>query len=125
MTETARVWEHDDRGADVPTPIVHDGKTILIGDKGEIWCHNLSDGKEIWNSKLPRDRGKYYASPTLVGDMLVCVREDGTVMVGKVKADGFELVSENAFEEKIIASPVFVNEMILIRGAENLYCFKK
>jgi outer membrane protein assembly factor BamB len=125
VTETARVWEHDDRGADVPTPIVHDGKTILIGDKGEIWCHDLKDGKEIWNAKLPKDRAKYYASPTLVGDILVCVREDGAVMVGKVKADGFELMSENAFEEKIIASPVFVNDMILIRGAENLYCLKK
>lgn len=125
VTKTARVWEYEDRGADVPTPIVHDGKAIQIGDKGEIWCHAMDDGKELWNAKLPKDRAKYYASPVLAGDLLVCAREDGRVMVGKVNADGFELISENMFEEKIIATPVFVNGRIIVRTAENLYCFKK
>ena len=125
VTESARIWEYEDRGADVPTPVVHDGKAILLGDKGSLWCHAMADGKEIWNAKFPKDRSKYYASPVLAGDHLYCAREDGTVMVGKVKADGFELLAENAFEEKIIATPVLVNDRILVRSTENLYLLKK
>ena len=55
------------------------------------------------------------------GDKLYTPREDGMVFVWKID-DGFELIAENDMGEKIIASPVFVDGKILIRGEENLFC---
>ena len=36
----------------------------------------------------------------------------------------FKLLSETDFGERIIASPVPVNDSLLIRGEKNLYCFR-
>jgi hypothetical protein len=49
------------------------------------------------------------------------VREDGKVFVWKV-GDGFKLLVENDMGERVIASPVLVDDRILIRGEENLFC---
>ena len=53
ITKTNRLWTKD-VGADVPSPIAHDGKAYLVTDRGHIYCFNLESGEEIWNQKLPR-----------------------------------------------------------------------
>ena len=112
-------------GADVPTPVVADGKVYLLSDgrrnSGRITCRDLKTGDELWSAELPRNRNKYYASPVLAGDKLYCAREDGTVFVGRVTDDGFELLAENEMGETIIATPVPIRGGLLIRGEEHLF----
>lgn len=116
-----RLWTHEGKaGADVPTPIIHAGKTYVLGDDGELTCRDLKTGEEIWASSLPRNRNKYYASPILAGERLYCTREDGVVFVVDV-ADGFKLLAENDMGERIIATPAPVRNSLLIRGEEHLF----
>jgi hypothetical protein len=56
---------------------------------------------------------------------LYCAREDGTVFVGRLSNDGFELLDENEMGEKIIATPVLVDDGLLIRGEQNLFRIAK
>lgn len=122
ITESARLWERNDLGADCPTPVGTDGKVYLLSDRGQINCLNAETGKDIWEDAIPRDNTKYYASPILAGDILYCIREDGMVASVKVSDSGMEVLSENLMGQRIAAAPVPVNDKLLIRGETHLFC---
>jgi outer membrane protein assembly factor BamB len=123
VTESNRLWnEQGDVGADVPTPIVHDGKVYVLTDTGKVVCRDLKTGEELWSSALPKDRDKYYASPVLADGKLYCAREDGMVFVAAVDDNGMHLLAENNdMGERVIATPVPVRNSILIRGEQHLF----
>ena len=120
--QTSRfAWERKDTGAFVPTPAVYRDRVYLLRDRGEIECIDPKTGKTIKSGVLPRGRGKYYASPLIAGDHLYAAREDGTVFVVSLKNE-FEVVSIQAMNEKIYASPIAVSSSLVIRTVSNLYC---
>ena len=122
VTESARLWTRKGVGADCPTPIGLDGKVYLLSDRGKLNCINAETGEDLWTSDLPRGRGKYYSSPILAGDLLLCAREDGVVMTVRILDEGMELLAENDMDQRIAASPVLLRDKILIRGAKDLFC---
>jgi outer membrane protein assembly factor BamB len=93
-------------------------------DRGTVFCIDAQTGNEIWQGKLPKSPSTFYASPILVGDTLCCLREDGAVLMAKVSKDGLGEVTENRLEDTLVASPVFVNGKLLIRGDKHLYCIQ-
>lgn len=118
------LWEEQGEvGADVPTPIVSEGKVYVLTDKGKVVCRDLKTGKELWAGALPKDKDKYYASPILAGERLYCTREDGRVFVAEV-SDGFKLLTSkdgNDMGERIIATPAPVRNGLIIRGETHLF----
>ena len=121
ITKTNRLWTKD-VGADVPSPIAHDGKAYLVTDRGHIYCFDLESGEEIWNQKLPRSSASYYSSPVIAGERMVLAREDGIVMVMKLLDGGFDLLSQNEMNERIIASPIPIDQNLFLRGQKHLFC---
>ena len=121
ITKTNRLWTKN-VGADVPSPIAHDGKAYLITDRGHIHCFDLENGEEIWDQKLPRSSASYYSSPIIAGQRMVLAREDGVVMVMKLLDGGFELLSENKMNERLIASPIPIGDKLYLRGQKHLFC---
>ncbi len=121
ITKSGRLWEKAEIGADVPTAVVSDGRAIILGDTGKLTCLDLKTGDELWSHDLPKNRNKYYASPVLAGDTLYCTREDGVIFVCEVTADGCKQLAENNMGERIIATPVPVNNSLLIRGEQQLF----
>jgi outer membrane protein assembly factor BamB len=116
----ARLWTKEGLGADVPTPVIHEGRVYLLGDQGRLTCLALQTGEEIWAHSLPRGRGKYYASPLLAGDLLYATREDGVIFVGRV-GESYEALAENELGESLLATPVPVRDGLIIRGSEHLF----
>jgi hypothetical protein len=57
----------------------------------------------------------------IAGGKLSAIREDGMALVARVE-DKFELLSENNMGERVIASPVAVQNRILVRGEKHLFC---
>lgn len=121
VTETHRLWTRNDTGTFVPTPVIHNGKLILVRDEGQVECLDLKTGATIWSDQFPKNRNKFYASPVIAGGKLYAPREDGIVFVADV-AEKFKLLSENNMGERVIASPVPVAGRLLIRGEEHLVC---
>ena len=111
-----------DSSADVPTPVVANGKLYLLTDAGHVACLDLQTGSELWSADLPKNHNRYYASPVLAGDKLYCARIDGILSVGRVSDKGFELLADNNdMGERIIATPVPIRGGLLIRGDEHLF----
>ncbi len=123
VTETNRLWTREDTGSFVPTPAGFAGKLYILGDKGTVSCLDPKTGKTVWKDALPKHRMKYYSSPTVVNGKMYAAREDGVVFVAKI--DGpFEVLSENPMGEQIIATPLPVDNRLLLRGEKHLFCIE-
>lgn len=122
VTDKAWLWEKERIGTDVSTPVVNDGKVYIVSFNGKVWCLDIQTGKEIWQSKLPQGKGAIYSSATLAGNNLYICREEGTFYVCEVTSNGMQVLNQTKFDDNIVASPVLVQNRILLRGDKNLYC---
>jgi outer membrane protein assembly factor BamB len=116
------LWNRDDVGSDVPTPITFDGKAYILEDGGKLVCVDILTGKDLWVSKAPRGNGRYYASPIMGGGNIYCVSEKGTLVVVHPE-NHFPTATTNTLNESVISTPVLINDRLLIRGAKHLFCF--
>jgi len=121
VTKTNHLWQRNDVGTFVPTPLVDDRQVVIVGDQGEVEAIDPATGVTRWKAELPKNRNKFYASPLLAGDFLYAAREDGIVFVAKVTSEGLEMLAENDMGESVIGSPVPAGDGILIRGEGNLF----
>jgi len=124
VTATHRPWTRSDTGAFVPTPAAKDGKVYVLTDRGQVVCIEAKSGTTLWKGDLPKGAASYYASPVVADGKLYATREDGVIFVAAVK-DGLELISENDMKERVIASPVPVANLLLIRGEKHLFCIRE
>jgi outer membrane protein assembly factor BamB len=121
VTATNRVWEKQGLGGDVPSPVVRDGRVVLLSDSGRLWCVDAQSGNELWSAALPKSRHRFYASPVLAGDLLYSAREDGTLFVGRITDEGYTPLAANEMGESIIATPIPIRDGLLVRGEEHLF----
>ena len=122
VTESHLLWTRTDTGCFVPSPAVAKGKVYILRDRGEVHCIDPKTGNSHWEDAFPRASSSYYGSPTIAGNILYAPREDGVILLADI-SDGFNFLGEFDMGERVIASPVPVNDQILIRGEKNLFCF--
>ena len=122
ITESNLLWTRTDTGCFVPSPAVAHGKVYVLRDRGEVHCIDPKTGKSHWEDAFPRASSSYYGSPTVAGNKLYAPREDGVILIADI-SKGFKFLGEFDMGERVIASPVPVNDKILIRGEKNLLCF--
>lgn len=120
VTDTHVLWSINKPSSDVPTPAVANGKVYVLTDKGTVAAIDPQTGKTIWTGDLPKNRNAYSASPVVADGKLYVVREDATAFV--LKTDEFGILAENELDDRVVATPVFVNGKILLRASEHLYC---
>lgn len=102
----------------VPTPIVVDGLLYNFTDNGYISCHNANTGEVFWREK---PAGKFYGSPILTNGLLYAMDRDGAVVV--LKPDSvYNLVAVNPVAEGSHATPVVVDNKLLVRTFSHLLC---
>ncbi len=114
------LWEWDEGNLpDVASPVILDGLVYLVTDAGEVSCHNLTDGKELWRKEF---EDGYYASPIAAnGHIYVVDRGKGLFRVYATGREGRE-VATNPMGEAISATPAFANGYIYVRGKKHLWC---
>jgi outer membrane protein assembly factor BamB len=101
--------------------VIADGRVYLVTDAGEVMCHDLSDGKQIWRKEF---EDGFYASPIIVGDRLYVV--DRVKGVFRVFAAGREgsVLAESPLGEAVNATPAFADGRLYVRGRKHLWCVK-
>jgi outer membrane protein assembly factor BamB len=121
VTNTKVLW-HDHRGASyVPSPIAAGDYFFVVSDDGIASCWEAKTGKQMWKHRLG---AHHSASPVSAGGNLYFTSDDGDTYVFKAGPE-FKLVATNPVGEQVRASPAVSAGEILIRGGENLYCFRK
>jgi outer membrane protein assembly factor BamB len=114
-------WQLEKVGADVPTPAVDGERVFLVTDKGDVACVTAKSSETLWSGSLPKNRSAFSSSPIVAGGHVYLTREDGMTFVISSQ-DSFQLVAENQLEATTVATPVLVNNQILLRTFESLYC---
>jgi len=120
VTATNRAWQRDDLGVFCCTPVEYKGRVYLLRHRGGVVCLDPATGKTVWENAFPRASSSFYASPIIANGVLYAAREDGVVFAARV-GEQFELLSENAMGERILASPVPAGDSILLRAEQHLY----
>ncbi len=112
------IWSMD-KGPDVPTPALGDGRLYLVTDRGLGWALDTATGEPVWGPERIGD-GTFSASPVVADGRIYATNEDGVTFV-LAAADRFEVLAENPIDEYTLSSPALAGGRIYLRTASHLY----
>ena len=122
VTKTHKLWEST-TGANVTSPVYHDGYLYWASDKAIKNCLRASDGEEIYRKRLPT-RSRIYSSIVRAGNKLYVTTRDQGIVVLAAKPE-YEELAVNVIESDqtlMNASPAVSENQILLRTDRFLYC---
>ena len=122
MTENDWLWELKGTGTDVATPVISNGRAYGVSFGGDLWCVDILSGQEIWQEKLPEVKGVFYSSPTLAGNNLYLCSDEGSFYVCEITDTGYQVITHTKFDDNFVATPVLVQDKLLLRGTKKIYC---
>jgi hypothetical protein len=105
----------------MPTPILADGRLLMVSDRGIATCLDAKTGEKQWQERLG---GGFASSPILADGKVYVGNRDGEVFVMRPQST-FELVATNQMDSDIMATPAAVGEQLLIRTRKSLYRIQK
>ncbi|GAH46969.1 unnamed protein product, partial [marine sediment metagenome] len=118
VTKTHVVWTSDEATSDASSPVC-DGKLFLQANgTGDVSCFDAVAGKLLWEKSFACG---FWASPTLVGDVVYLPGDDGKTRLIRL-AGRYDLLGENDLGEAVCATPAFCDGKIYIRGGKHLFC---
>ena len=123
VTDTHKLWQAD-VGANVCSPVVHDGHLYWISDRNRTaYCLSLADGSVKYSERVG---SQPYASALLADGRLYIVTRTGGTLVLAARPQ-FEQLALNKLEDRSTfnASAIVCDATLILRSDENLYCVKK
>ena len=122
VTKTHVLWRHLTKHTDhIVSPLVVDGRMMLIKSGGVSTMFNLEDGKAVRPPKRVGS-GNYLASPVYGAGKVFIAGEDGTVQVCE-NTPQLKEIARNDLGEAVTATPAISNNRLFVRTRHVLYCF--
>lgn len=122
VTQSHRIWDTN-IGANVTSPIYHDGYLYWSSDRGIAYCLKADTGEEVYKERI-NTRERVYASSVLAGDrMYVTTRENGVFAIAL--GPEYRVLARNVIEEDdslYNATPAILDDRLLLRTNRFLYC---
>jgi len=112
------VWQENQLAAGNSSPVIHGDRIYVVNRAGAMTCGDAATGKVLWRQRL---KGRFWATPVAVGDLLYCVNSDGLAQVVKSAADAGELLGEIDFGEPVYGSPAYADGALYFRGDKHLW----
>ncbi len=120
ITDSDKIaWSETKRIPARPSPLLVGDELYVIADGGITTCFNAATGETYWNDRID---GNYSASPLFADGKIFVASHEGVVTVFE-PGTTFSTISTSEMGESIMASPVAVNEALLIRSEKALYRF--
>ncbi len=120
VTGTRVVWSESRGAPEIPSPIVADGVLYMVSDSGGVvTALDAATGEQVFKARLPAG-GDHWASPVAAEGRIYFTGTGGTVTVIAASRE-FEVLAENEFDERLIASPAIVDGSIVFRSDRHLY----
>src|SRR5688572_10177457 len=116
ITGTASIlWQKVQRGAYMPTPIIHGTQLYVLGNAGVFDSYNYRTGEEIYRGRLVHKGSGFSASPVISDGRLFASSEDGDIFVVKL-GPAFDVLAQNAMGEPLMATPAIADGTMFVRG---------
>jgi hypothetical protein len=124
VTDSHVLWTGS-RGAEIATPIVHNGHLYWAQSEGGIvCCLDAKTGEMVHQERLRPEPGRMYASGVLVGERIYFVsRENGTYVV-EASPECRQLAHNRIESDTSIfnATPAICGGQLFLRSDRFLYC---
>jgi outer membrane protein assembly factor BamB len=117
VTKTHIAWEKQKQVPMMSSPLVVKNRVYMVSDRGVATCMDAATGEEIWRERIP---GRYCASPLYADGRVYIGNTDGLTFV-LAAGDEFKILAENQLDGQLMASPVPVDETLIVRAGSNLY----
>lgn len=115
-------WYRTGANIGMSSPVATGGY-LFNPTEGLLTCYDATTGKQIYKERLPKSK-TVTASPLFLGDKLFILDETGHgtwVKIGKE----FEVIATGYIKDTFWATPAMVDDKLLLRGVEGLYCVSK
>lgn len=113
-------WSIEKNAPLTPTPLMVDGRLLVLADNGVLSALEPETGKQLWQERL---QGAYSASPILAGKQVLSVSETGKVTVFTA-GDKFSRAASFELKDRSLASPAVAGGWLYIRGEKGLAAWK-
>lgn len=118
------LWENEQCGSQICSPIYHDGHLYFTERDNFAYCVNARTGEGVYKKRFDPPSGSTYASAVLADGRIYYVTCSGQTFVIAAKPE-FELLAHNQVDSAggdFNASPAISNGQIFIRNKKYLYC---
>lgn len=122
VTESAIRWKYQRPVPQVPSTLLYRGTLFMVNDSGILISFDPATGKVIKQGRLKGAIDKYFASPVGADGKVYLASQDGTVSVVEAQAQ-WEILSVNALEDEVFATPAIGEGRIYVRTKAALYAF--
>jgi outer membrane protein assembly factor BamB len=117
-------WSYNFSTPYVPSPTIYQDKLYFLDAyQAMLTCLNAETGKPIYAIKKLNGLNEVYASPGAADGKIFVVGRSGTTAVIDASGTG-EILATNRIgdEETFDASPVFIQNKLLLRSNKHLFC---
>ena len=118
VSDTHILWKLTRGAAEVPSPVLYEGRLYVLEDAGILNCIDSASGATLWRRRLT---GSFSASPIIAGGRLYAVNEAGATSVLELDPAP-RVIAENELNEPAFASPTPCGSSLLIRTTR---CLRK
>ncbi len=122
VTGTHVMWRHQKGIAKVTTPVLVDGRVVVVQDGGMVTATEAGTGRVV----LERERlgadagGDYFASPISDGRRVCFASLRGVVTVAEV-GEALRVLAQTKLDGPLAATPALVGPRLYVRTASRLY----
>lgn len=114
-------WQHGRGVPECPTPVYSDGLIYMVKNGGIATCLDARTGEQHYSSRIGA-RGPRYSSPVVGDGKVYAASAKGLLTVWKTGTK-LEVLAQNDFGERIMATPALLDGRIYVRTESYLYCF--
>lgn len=118
VTKSHLAWESDENVPDVTSPAGNGELVFTVLSHGVVTCHDLKDGKKLWEKELDFDVN---ATPAIAGNRVYLFGTKGHVAVLEAAREAKEL-ARFSLGEHVFASPALAHGVMIVRTANSLFC---
>ncbi len=115
-------WRYQRGLPTVPSSVVYDGVLYMVKDGGILTSLDAANGEMLKQARLPGG-GNYYASVVAGDGKVYLINEGGVVTILKAGRD-WSIVGSHDLKERVLATPVIDDGLMLIRTENALYAFR-
>ena len=121
VTDSHVLWTAD-FGSNVPSPVLHEGRLMWVGDDGIAYCLDAATGALLGRRRTGAD--SVYASAVTAGGALYIVSQQRGTFVLKADKDLSEVARNRFRSDRSVfnATPAVLTDRLLLRSNEYVYC---
>ena len=116
-----RKWASSRLRPGAASPIVNGDRIYIVNRAGVLNCADANTGEVQWQLRL---KGDFWATPAISGDLMFLLSQDGLGQVVRLGVDAGEVVSQNPIGETLQASPAIVDDSLIVRSDQHLWCLR-